>query len=87
MPVAGFALPPMATVGGERFDGVKGGEPMPTKSSDTGARAGDWIECRGVHGEALGRGEIIELLGGEGDEHDRVRWDEKHGPLSAPPTA
>ena len=42
---------------------------MPTKSVHTGARAGDWIECRGVHGQAPRRGEIIEVLGGEGHEH------------------
>ena len=51
---------------------------MTTKPILTGAHPGDWIECRGVHGQAPRRGEIIEVLGHEGHEHYRVRWDEKH---------
>ncbi|HTP22317.1 MAG TPA: DUF1918 domain-containing protein [Solirubrobacteraceae bacterium] len=51
---------------------------MPTKPNLSETRAGDWIECRGVHGQAPRRGEIIEVLGREGHAHFRVRWDEEH---------
>jgi len=51
---------------------------MPMKSLDAATQAGDWIEARGVHGQAPRRGEILEVLGREGHEHYRVRWDEKH---------
>jgi len=57
---------------------------MTTKSVETGARAGDWIETRGVHGHAPRRGEIIEVLGREGHEHYRVRWDEQHESIVYP---
>ena len=71
-------------VGTERFDEVKGGELMPTKSFDAGPQAGDWIEARGVHGQAPRRGEILEVLGREGHQHHRVRWDEKHESIVYP---
>jgi Domain of unknown function (DUF1918) len=73
-----------AELGAARFDGVKGGQLMPTESEKTGARAGDWIESRGVHGQAPRRGEIIEVLGREGHEHYRVRWDERHESIVYP---
>jgi hypothetical protein len=57
---------------------------MTTKSISTGGRAGDWIECRGVHGQAPRRGEIIEVLDRNGHEHYRVRWDEKHESIVYP---
>jgi hypothetical protein len=57
---------------------------MPTKSAGTDARPGDWIETRGVHGQAPRRGEIIEVLGREGHEHYRVRWDEQHESIVYP---
>jgi len=57
---------------------------MPTKSADTSARAGDWIQARGVYGQAPRKGEIIEVLGGEGHEHYRVRWDERHESIVYP---
>ncbi len=57
---------------------------MPTKPVVAGARAGDLIECRGVHGQSPRRGEIIEILGREGHEHYRVRWDEKHESIVYP---
>ena len=78
-------------LGAGRCDGAKGGERMPTKSVETDARAGDcdaragdWIETRGVHGQAPRRGEIIEVLGREGHEHYRVRWDEQHESIVYP---
>ena len=57
---------------------------MPTKPVDTGARAGDWIETRGLHRQASRRGEIVEVLGREGHEHYRVRWDEQHESIVYP---
>jgi hypothetical protein len=57
---------------------------MPTKSDETNAHAGDWIETRGVHGQAPRRGEIIEVLGREGHAHYRVRWDEQHESIVYP---
>ena len=44
---------------------------MPTKSVETGARAGDLIETHGVHSQPPRRGEIIAVLGREGHEHYR----------------
>jgi uncharacterized protein DUF1918 len=57
---------------------------MPTKQSSSGTRAGDWIECRGVHGQAPRRGEIIEVVDRDGHEHYRVRWDKKHESIVYP---
>ena len=57
---------------------------MSTKSVEAGARAGDWIEARGVHGQAPRRGEIVEVLGREGHEHYRVMWDEQHESIVYP---
>jgi len=57
---------------------------MPTKSAVTDVHPGDRIETRGVHGQAPRRGEIIEVLGREGHEHYRVRWDEQHESIVYP---
>jgi Domain of unknown function (DUF1918) len=57
---------------------------MPTKANSPATRAGDWIECRGVHGQAPRRGEIIEVLDHNGHERYRVRWDEKHESIVYP---
>jgi hypothetical protein len=48
------------------------------------ARAGDWLEAHGLHGEAPRRGQIVEVLGGPGHEHFRVRWDEQHESIVYP---
>ena len=49
------------------------------------ARAGDWIE---IHGHAQGESPrvalVLEVLGTEGNEHYRVRWDEKHESILYP---
>jgi Domain of unknown function (DUF1918) len=74
----------MATLGRARFDGNKGGEQMSIEHVDSRARAGDWIETRGVHGQAPRKGEIVEVLGQEGHEHYRVRWDEQHESILYP---
>lgn len=57
---------------------------MTTKPNSRGARAGDRIECRGVHGQAPRRGAIIEVLNRDGHERYRVRWDEKHESIVYP---
>jgi hypothetical protein len=48
------------------------------------ARVGDRIETRGLHGRASRRGVIVELLGGAGHEHYRVRWDDQHESIVYP---
>ena len=66
-----------------RFSG--GGDQMATKqTASSGAHVGDMIEVRGIHGESARRGEIVELLGREGHEHYRVRWDEQHESIVYP---
>jgi Domain of unknown function (DUF1918) len=57
---------------------------MTTTPLDARPRAGDSIETRGVHGQAARRGEILEVLGREGHEHYRVRWDEQHESIVYP---
>lgn len=57
---------------------------MTTKHSTADARLGDWLEARGIHGEPARRGEIVEILGGPGHEHFRVRWDEQHESIVYP---
>jgi len=51
---------------------------MSTSRTDGGACVGDWIEMRGIHGQAPRRGEIVEVLGSADRPHYRVRWDEQH---------
>jgi hypothetical protein len=48
------------------------------------ARVGDWLECRGIHGEPARHGQILEILGGPGHERYRVRWDERHESIVFP---
>jgi hypothetical protein len=50
----------------------------------TDAHAGDWLEARGIRGAPARRGQIIEVLGGPGHEHFRVRWDEHHDSIVFP---
>ena len=57
---------------------------MATDPILTGIQPGDWIECRGVHGQAPRRGQIVEVLGHDDHEHYRVRWDEKHDSIVYP---
>lgn len=57
---------------------------MTGKPTTGEARAGDWLEARGIHGESARRGEIIEILGGPGHEHYKVRWDEQHESIVYP---
>ena len=47
-------------------------------------RIGDWIEVDAVRGGPRRTGQITEVLGTEGHEHFRVRWDEEHESLHFP---
>jgi hypothetical protein len=48
-------------------------------------RAGDLIEIHGHRqGEASRFGEILEILGSDGHEHYRVRWDDGHESIFTP---
>jgi hypothetical protein len=49
-------------------------------STGQGARVGDQIEARGIHGQTPRRGEIVELLGSGTRPRYRVRWE--RGPES-----
>jgi Domain of unknown function (DUF1918) len=57
---------------------------MATKHTPRHTHIGDWVETRGIHGEPPRRGQIVELLGREGHEHYRVRWDEQHESILYP---
>ena len=57
---------------------------MAGKERTGAACVGDVIETRGIHGQPARRGEIVELLGGDGHEHYRVRWDEQHESIVYP---
>ena len=48
------------------------------------ARAGDWIEADVPGGGAARRGQIVEVLGHDGHQHYRVRWDEQHESIFYP---
>jgi hypothetical protein len=48
------------------------------------ARVGDWVRTRGIHGETVREGEIVQILGHTGHEHFRVRWDEEHESILFP---
>ena len=54
------------------------------KHSVQHATVGDWLEVAGLPGRPPRRGQVIEVLGREGHEHYRVRWDEKHESLFYP---
>jgi hypothetical protein len=45
---------------------------------------GDWIEPRGLYGQAPRRGQILEVLGDGPHERYRVRWDDKHESIVYP---
>ena len=57
---------------------------MPTKQMTSAAYVGDWIEARGIYGQPPQCGQILELLGRDRHERDRVRWDEKHESILYP---
>jgi len=48
------------------------------------ARTGDWLEAHGIHGGTPRRGKVLEVLGGPGHEHYRVRWDDAHESIVYP---
>ena len=53
-------------------------------TTTSNAHVGDWIETHGLHGQPARRGQIVELLGDQGHEHYRVRWDEQHESILYP---
>lgn len=57
---------------------------MSVRKSPETVRVGDWLEARGIHGEAPRVGEILEILGAPGHEHYLVRWDEQHESIVYP---
>ncbi len=57
---------------------------MTTGQKKSKVRTGDWIEARGLPGQASRRGQIVEVLGAPGHEHYRVRWDERHESIVYP---
>jgi hypothetical protein len=60
---------------------------MMQANSDSGVQPGDVVV---IHGHTTGdpgrTGVILEVLGGAGHEHYRVRWDEEHETLYWPGT-
>lgn len=72
-------MPPVATGVADSSN-----EGMTAKKTPPVARAGDWLEARGIHGEPGRRGQILEVLGEPGHEHYRVRWDESHESIVYP---
>jgi hypothetical protein len=54
------------------------------KSIDRPPQPGDWLEVSGLPGRAPRTGQILEVLGGEGHVHYRVRWDEQHESIFFP---
>ena len=48
------------------------------------ARKGNWIEVDVIGGGPGRRGQIVDVVGGEGHERYRVRWDEEHESLHFP---
>ena len=48
------------------------------------AHVGDWIEVDAIGGGPCRTGQITEVLGAEGHQHFRVRWDEEHESLHFP---
>jgi hypothetical protein len=53
--------------------------------SGTPVEAGDLVEITGhAVGDAPRRAEVLEVLGGEGHEHYRVRWEDGHESIYFP---
>jgi hypothetical protein len=48
------------------------------------AQVGDWIEEPSTDGSPPRRGLVVDVLGGEGHRHYRVRWDEEHESIHFP---
>jgi hypothetical protein len=48
------------------------------------ARPGDWIQVHMIGGGQPRRGQILEVLGSQGHQRYRVRWDEEHESIHFP---
>jgi hypothetical protein len=57
---------------------------MASRQAESSPRVGDAIQTRSIHGQPARCGEILELLGGKGHEHYRVRWDDQHESIVYP---
>lgn len=57
---------------------------MSAQHGTTDAHVGDRLEARGVHGQSVRSGEVLEVLGAPGHEHYRVRWDDGHESIVYP---
>ena len=55
-----------------------------TQTGSAQAHVGDWLEARGITGQAPRRGQIVELLGRGRHQRYRVRWDEQHESIVYP---
>lgn len=51
---------------------------------DRSAQPGDWVHVRGISGQPVREGQIMEVLGRAGHERYRVRWDEQHESILFP---
>jgi hypothetical protein len=50
----------------------------------TPGNVGDWLEVTCPGGGPAHRGQILEVLGGAGHEHYRVRWTDDHESIHYP---
>jgi hypothetical protein len=57
---------------------------MPHDRDISCARAGDWLEVKGIGERPSRRGQIREVLGSSEHPHFRVRWDEGHESIVYP---
>ena len=54
------------------------------KRLDHRPKVGDWIDVDVTTGGLARRGQVVEVLGDEGHERYRVRWDEVHESIHFP---
>ena len=47
-------------------------------------RPGDWVDAHRISGGGRRRGEILQVLGREGHERYRVRWEDGHESICYP---
>ena len=55
---------------------------MPAKPNP--GHSGDWIEVHSPGGGPPRRGQVLEVIGGRGHEHYRVRWTDEHESIYYP---
>jgi hypothetical protein len=57
---------------------------MTTNATTGSAHVGDRLEARALHGQPARCGEIVEVLGEQGHQRYRVRWDDGHESIVFP---